>query len=73
MYSIVLEQEDSQRLKKMIRQMMIKNDLTVADLSEQTGYARQTIYNYMSSKDRKGKFVAAALADCLGITVGGRS
>ena len=69
MYSIVLNKEDSQRLKKIIRQMMLKNDFTVADMSRMTGYSKQTIYNYLSNDERKGKFVAAALADVLDITV----
>ena len=55
MYSIVLNKEDSHRLKKVIRQMMIKNDFTVSDLSRMTGYSTQTIYNYLSNDDRKGK------------------
>lgn len=72
MYSVILNKEDSHRLKKIIRQMMIKNDFTVADLSRMTGYSTQTIYNYLSNDDRKGKFVAAALCDVLEITVGGK-
>lgn len=49
--------------------MMLKNDFTVEDMSRMTGYSKQTIYNYLSNDERKGKFVAAALADVLDITV----
>jgi DeoR/GlpR family transcriptional regulator of sugar metabolism len=70
MYQIKLNKEDSKRLKKIIRQIMIKDELTVSDLSRMTGYSVQTIYNYLSNNDRLGKFVAAALCDVLNITVG---
>ena len=73
MYSVNLEKEDRKRLKKIIRQMMIKNDFSVSDLSRMTGYSVQTIYNFLSNDDRKGKFVAAALCDVLNISVGGRT
>ena len=74
MYSIVLNKEDSHRLKKVIRQMMIKNEFTVSDLSRMTGYSKSTIYHYLAKESvdsgRKWKFVAAALCDVLEITVG---
>jgi transcriptional regulator with XRE-family HTH domain len=74
MYQIKLNKDDAARLKKIIRQMMIKNDYTVADLANKTGYSIQYIYDYMSGKgshDRDYRFLQAALCDELGITVGG--
>jgi len=74
MYQIKLNPEDSKRLKKIIKQMMIKHDYSVADLSEKTGYSVQYIYNYMSDKGnsvRNYRFLQAALCDILEITVGG--
>lgn len=76
MYSVILNKEDSHRLKKIIRQMMIKNEFTVSDLSRMTGYSKSTIYHYLANEaeeKRKWKFVAAALCDVLEITVGGKS
>lgn len=75
MYSLTLSKKDSHRLKKIIRQMMIKNDFTVADLSRLTGYSKSTIYHYLSEgkydSKRKYRFVAAALCEVLEIGVGG--
>lgn len=71
MYQIKLSGKDAQRLKTIIKQMMLKNDYTVSDLSRMTGYSTQTIYNYLSKANtRQGRFVAAALCDLLDITVG---
>lgn len=74
MYQIKLGKDDRKRLKKIIRQMMIKNDLTVADLSEKTGYSKSYIYNFFSGRganEREYRFLQAALCDILEITVGG--
>ena len=74
MYQVKLNPDDSARLKKIIKQMMIKYDYSVADLSEKTGYSVQYIYNYMSGKGpnrREYRFLQAALCDILEITVGG--
>lgn len=69
MYQIKLNSEDSRRLKKIIRQMMIQKDMSAQDLSEKTGYSRQAIYNYLSN-NRQNRFIAAAICDVLEITVG---
>ena len=70
MYAINLNAEESKQLKRIIKQMMIKKGYSVKDLSDMTGYAEQTIYDYLSMKNtRKKKFVAAALCDVLEITV----
>ena len=70
MYQIKLNAEDSIRLKKIIKQMMIKEDFTAADLSRMTGYSTGTISNYLSGKGTTSRFVAAALCEVLNIGVG---
>ena len=72
MYSIVLNKEDSKLLKKIIKQMMLKNDFTVADMSRMTGYSASYLRHRLSddASGRKYKFVYATLADLLEITVG---
>ncbi len=70
MYQIKLNAEDSIRLKKIIKQMMIKEDFTAADLSRMTGYSTGTINNYLSSRGSSSRFVAAALCEVLNIGVG---
>ena len=73
MYQITLNDEDSARLKKIVKQMMIKEDLTISDMAERLGCSRQYLYNYMSGKGsnkRKYRFLQAALVDELNITVG---
>jgi transcriptional regulator with XRE-family HTH domain len=69
-YQIKLNQEDSARLKKIIKKMMINDDLTAADLSRMTGYSTGTISNYLSGKGTTSRFVAAALCEVLNISVG---
>ena len=68
MYQIKLNAEDSIRLKKIVKQMMIKDDLTAADLSRMTGYSKGTIDNYLSTRGTTSRFIAAALCDVLNIT-----
>lgn len=68
MYQIKLNAEDSIRLKKIIKQMMIKEGFTAADLSRMTGYSKGTIDNYLSGKGTTSRFVAAALCEVLNIT-----
>lgn len=68
MYQIKLNAEDSIRLKKIIKQMMIKEDFTAADLSRMTGYSTGTINNYLSQAGTSSRFVAAALCEVLNIT-----
>jgi len=68
MYQIKLDAEDSIRLKKIIKQMMIKDDLTAADLSRMTGYSKGTISNYLSKEGTTSRFIAAALCEVLNIT-----
>ena len=70
MYQIKLNAEDSIRLKKIIKQMMIKEDFTAADLSRLTGYSKGTINNYLSGKGTTSRFVAAALCEVLNISAG---
>lgn len=70
MYQIKLNAEDSIRLKKIIKQMMIKEDFTAADLSRMTGYSKGTINNYLSGKGTTSRFVAAALCEVLNISAG---
>lgn len=72
MYQIKLNAEDSIRLKKIIKQMMIKEDFTAADLSRLTGYSKGTINNYLSGKGTTSRFVAAALCEVLNISAGVR-
>lgn len=74
MYQIRLNSNDSKRFKVLAKQMMLKNGLTVSDVSRLTGYSCRTIYNYFAAdKDnRNSRFVAAALADTLEITVGAK-
>lgn len=72
MYQIKLNAEDSIRLKKIIKQMMIKEDFTAADLSRMTGYSKGTINNYLSGKGTTSRFVAAALCEVLNISAGVR-
>jgi len=48
--------------------MMIKDDLTAADLSRMTGYSKGTIDNYLSKEGTTSRFVAAALCEVLNIT-----
>lgn len=75
MYQIKLNDEDQKRLIKIIRQMMIKEDISVAEMAERLGCSKQYIYNYMSgtkTNHRTYKFLQAALCDELGITVGDR-
>lgn len=68
MYQIKLDAEDSIRLKKIIKQMMIKDDLTAADLSRMTGYSKGTIDNFLSVRGTTSRFIAAALCEVLDIT-----
>jgi transcriptional regulator with XRE-family HTH domain len=70
MYQIKLNAEDSIRLKKIIKQMMIKEDLKASDLSRMTGYSKGTIDNYLSGKGTTSRFVAAALCEVLNISTG---
>ena len=71
-------QEDKERFKRICKQMMLRDGYTVSDMSRLTGYSVQTLYNFFSNgKDtketkRSSRYVAAALADVLEISVGGR-
>ena len=78
MYQIKLGHSDMHRLRIIIKQMMLKNELTRSDLSRMTGYSKSTIDHFFAegekklNSNRQDKFVAAALCDVLDIAVGER-
>lgn len=72
MYQIKLNDEDSARLRKIVRQLMIKEDISVEEMAKRLGCSRQYIYNYLSNKGsnhRSYRFLQAALIEELNISV----
>ena len=75
MYQVTLTAEEQKQLKKIIRQMMIKKEISVTEMADRLGCSRQYLYNYMSGKgcnQRSYRFLQAALIDELEITVGAK-
>ena len=66
MYAFRLNKKEYEVFKAVARGIMQENKMSIHDLAKQTGYSKQSMYNFFGSKGNS-RFVAFAIARELGI------
>lgn len=64
---IFINKEERRKFNDVVRKKLEIIDLGVPELADLVGYNRKSVYQFLKNPDIANKFLAAAIADALGL------